>query len=502
MQSTSKQTFDSSEASWSPPRTALLWASSGVLGAAAAAMLCDGTPGLSWPLLVVGASLALLLVERPAARVLFSQRYAAIGLACVLSGAAAITAEPGIQFLLFVGLLWLGAVVTCLAGGLPPRSLGAGRLAGAPFVAPVLIAREATRVVGEGVSTLGTEESVPPLRGVALAVPILAILVALLGEADPSFGAFRDGVVHVLTNLSGLGRVIFGLVVAFSCLGYLNLARRHASRPIEWRGRREPGARHTDIERGIVQGAIAALLGVFLLLQLSYLFGNPGARPGSGVTLAEAVHRGFTEMSLVVAFVAAVLALLDRRALRGARERWVGLLSAVVVIECLVLLASAYYRLAAYEGAYGYTELRIGVRLYIGFLAVTVVLLAAELNRGMDAARFCWRVSVAALAMLAVLGYWNYSAWILDANLERFARSGRLDRDYLAQTGINGLPALVAALPRLDADSRAEVIKLVCGNPDSRCSSAATAPESSWFEWNLRRSSARAAFKELAHDQS
>ena len=500
MQSTSLPATDSPAAGQSPPRTAPLWLLSGALGFAAAAMLCDRTPGLSWPLLVVGATLALLLIERPAARLLLTRRYMAVGLACVLSGAAAVTAAPGIQFLIFVGLLWLGAVASCLAGGLPPRSLGAGRLAGAPFVAPVLIAREASRVVGEGVSALGTEQCVPVLRGVALAAPIVAILVALLGAADPSFAAFRDGVVKLLTNLTGLGRVIFGVAFAIGCLGYLNLARRHAAQPAEWREARPPRSHYTDIERLIVLGSIAALFAVFLLLQVSYLFGNPGARVGSGVTLAEAVHRGFTEMSLVVAFVAAVLALLDRQALRGVRERWVHAVSAIVVIECLVLLASAYQRLVSYEAAYGYTELRIGVRLYIGFLAVTVVLLAAELNRGIDTARLCWRVSVAAIATLTILGYWNYTGWIVDANVGRFVQSGRIDRDSLAQTSIDGLPALVAALPRLDGESRAQVIKALCGEPDSRCRGVAPEVEPSWFEWNLRRAAARAALKELAHD--
>jgi len=500
MQSTSSLAGHTAKADALAPLTGLLWTLSAALGVAAAVMLCDGTPGLSWPILAVGAALALLLIERPTVRLLCSRRYAAVGLACLVSGAAAVTAEPGIQVLVFLGLLWCGAVATCLSAGLPPRSLGAGRLAGAPFVAPALIAREGARVVGEGVSALGTERSLPPLRGVVLAVPIAAVLIALLGEADPAFAAFRAGAVALLTNVSGLGRVVFGVAVAFGCLGALNLARRDARQPIAWRKPGVPTSRHTDVERVIVLGSIAALFAVFLLLQVSYLFGNPGARPGSGMTLAEAVHRGFTEMSIVVAFVAGILAALDRQALRGARERWVEVLGAVVVIECLVLLASAYHRLTAYEAAYGYTELRIAVRLYIGFLAVTIVLLAAELSHGIDVARFCWRISVVALVALVVLGYWNHSAWIVEANVERFARSGQLDREHLARTGTDGLPALVAALPRLDAETRVMVVKRVCGDPDTRCRSATTGPGSSWFEWNLRRASARAALEELSHD--
>ena len=107
---------------------------------------------------------------------------------------------------------------------------------------------------------------------------------------------------------------------------------------------------------------------------------------------------------------------------------------------------------------------------------------------------------LAALAVLAVLGYWNYSAWIVNANIERFVQSGRLDGDYLASTGPNGLPALVTSLPRLGAAGRAQLRLALCGDLGTPCRETAVAPESSWYEWNLRRFAARAASKELLHD--
>lgn len=474
-----------------PPRTALRWALGAALGTAAAAILYQAAPGLGWPLFVAASALALLLVERPGLRELLTRRYAAVGLACLISGAAAVTNIGIVQLLVYAATLWLGAVVACLSGGLPPESLLVGRLAGAPFVAPVLVLRATTDSVGEGIGVLGTERSVPPLRGVALALPLVAILVALLGEADPSFRSFRDAAWDLVTNLTGLGRVIFGVAVALLSVGYLGLLRQEGARPFRWRLADTPEPRHTDVERLIVLGSVAALFALFLVLQVASLFGNPGGRPGSGVTLAEAVHRGFTEMSVGVALVAAVLALLERRALRGAREAWVAATVSIVIIECLVLLASAYHRLVAYEEAYGYTELRMAVRLYIGFLGVTVALLAVELNRGFDAARLCWRVVVAALAALAVAGYWNYSAWIVGANIERYSRTGNLDAAYLARTEDDGLPELVALLPRLGASSRAELLTKIGGEPG--------ADSSAWFEWNLRRSAARAARREIIH---
>ena len=52
------------------------------------------------------------------------------------------------------------------------------------------------------------------------------------------------------------------------------------------------GARLGDTERLIILGSVVALFAAFLLLQLSYLFGNAPARIGSGVTFAEYARRG------------------------------------------------------------------------------------------------------------------------------------------------------------------------------------------------------------------
>lgn len=498
-----QSTFDSVDAGPRDAGRASLksWLWSIGVGAAAAAVLYAAEPGINWLLMTLAVGVALVAVERPHGTALRSRRYRAVALVVVLAGAAAVTDDSAVHVLLLVAILWLGALVACLAAGLPPASAGPGRLAAAPFVAPLLIAREATAVVGQGVKNVGTERSIPPMRGLALALLVVAPLFALLGEADPTFRTTRDELVRLLTSLEGLGRAIFAICVAVALLGYLNLSRRTAERGASLALPVERIPRHTDVERLIVLVSVAALFAVFLGLQVSYLFGNPGAAVASGTTLAEAVHRGFVEMSIVVALTAAVMAFLDRDARRGEREGYVRAVSCLVLVECLVILVSAYHRLSAYEFAYGYTEFRIYVRLYVGFLAVTVLLLAVELGRGMDVARLCWRVSVAALAALALLGYWNHSAWIVRTNAERFARTGQIDVAYLAATSSDGLPEIVRVLPRLEPKDRAYAVARLCERPEYRaCTGKSDLKSHPWYEWNLRRSAAAQAITELSHE--
>ena len=478
-----------------------LWIASLGLGALAAGVLYAAQPGINWLLIILGVAASLLTLERPAAPALRSPRYVAAGIAILLAGAAAVTDDPLVEFLLLVGILWLGALVAWLATGRLTDSFGAARLAGILLRAPPLILRESARAVGEGVRAVSSVRAVVAVRGIAIAVLVVAPLFALLGEADQTLGALRASIITLVTSLEGLGRLVFLLCVAFGCLGYLNLAHRYARTSCpdpEPNGR---VARYTDTERLIVLGSVAILFGVFLGLQVSYLFGNPGARAGSGVTLAEVVHRGFVEMTVVVALAAAVIVVLDRNARRGGREVLVRAVSGVVLLECLVILVSAYHRLSAYESAYGYTEFRIYVRLYVCFLGVSLVLLGAEFARGIDVGRLLWRNCVAALATLVVLGYWNHSAWIVRANLERYSRTGQLDVDYLGRTDNDGIPELVRALPGLDSRTRAEVRATLCAAPrKAACSGVPGATAAPWFEWNLRRAAAANAIKEFSRE--
>jgi two-component system, OmpR family, sensor histidine kinase BaeS len=493
MQSTSIVSSDGPQALARAP--AALWIASLGLGAAAAWLLYAAVPGINWLVMTLGIVAAVVAVERPESAALRSRRYHALALMPVLGAAEAVTCDPATQFLLFIGIAWLGAVAACLAAGVAPERLGPARLAAAGFVAPVIIARHAGTVLGGGVRTLGTETSVPLLRGALLAALVVAVFVALLGQADPTFGAVRDGFVDLLSNLNGIGRVVFFAIVAFGLLGFLHLDLGRPARAAPLPAT-DAERTHTEVERLIVLGSVASVFGLFLVLQLSYLFGNPGARVGSGVTLAEAVHRGFVEMSIVVALTVVIIVGLDRRAARGAHQRLVAGITFLVLAECLVLLASAYFRVTAYEAAYGYTDFRLYVRLYVACLAIVTFLLAGELARGLELARLCWRVSLAALAALVVLGYWNFSAWIVRANVDRFTASGRIDVRYLEQTGGDGVPELVRALPRLNPADRAAVVEELRTGRMSRGLTATPA----WFEWNLRRSAAQTARQEVLTD--
>ncbi|MGI8548585.1 MAG: DUF4153 domain-containing protein [Gemmatimonadaceae bacterium] len=100
-----------------------------------------------------------------------------------------------------------------------------------------------------------------------------------------------------------------------------------------------------------------------------------------------------------------------------------------------------------------------------------------------------------AFATLVALPYWNGDAWIARRNLDRFARTGRIDAAYLG-TGLSpdAYPTLVTALPLLPEPTRTEVSnRLTVRAP------RALGKEDAWYEWNWRRRNAREALAALQH---
>jgi two-component system sensor histidine kinase BaeS len=477
---------------------ARVWIAATLLATGASALLYDAGPGLNWLLATGAIAIGLIAIERPGRAALRSRRYAAAGLAVALSAAIVVTADRAVQGLLVLAIGGLGSVVARLGGGLAPEDLGPAQLAATPWRAARLTAAQSSRVVGDGVRALGSGRSIAPLRGTAFAVVIIVVFGGLLGEADPTLAAVRGALADVVTSLAGLGRAAFFTVTACGLLGFLSIAPEAGPRRSGATAAGAGPAVHTDAERLIVLGAVATLFATFLVLQLSYLFQNPGARVGSGVTLAEAVHRGFVEISLVVSLTSAILLVLDRRAARGPRDAWVRWTGYLVIAECLLLLASAALRLGAYEAAYGYTMFRVYVRLYLAFLGVTLLLLAGELRAGVRPARVCWRVGVAGLAMLFALAIGNPAAWIVRASVARYLATGRMDWDALATTRADGLPELVRSLPRLAPPDRQRLRAAMRDGAACRTDAGQSVPEA-WFEWNLRRAAAREACGQLQH---
>jgi len=251
------------------------------------------------------------------------------------------------------------------------------------------------------------------LKGLAIATPLVGIFLGLFLAADPAFAAiaqqtFKIDLGDVAVNL------VLGSVTAWLAAGFLHglsifkidqpLLAAHAT-PNSLTDSFEydqielgssatrfnavipdvapPGKAWLSLgltEMATVLGSINLLFAGFVIVQLRYLFGGASlVELTPGLSYADYVHKGFFELNTVVALVLPLLlaadAMLTRKSKLG--EYTFRLLAGTQITLVLVILSSAFVRMNLYQAAFGQSELRLYVTVFMSWLGSVCAIFGA-----------------------------------------------------------------------------------------------------------------------------
>ena len=288
----------------------------------------------------------------------------------------------------------------------------------------------------------------PVVRGIIIAIPILAVFSALLSSADVVFGQRINAFIE-LFSLEKLPeyilRGVFILIMAYLLAGiFIHAAQK--SRDEKLYGLEKPLIPQFlgFTEAAIILGSVVALFAFFVVIQFQYFFGGETNISVEGYTYAEYARRGFGELVLVAFFSLLLfqgLSTVVKRETSTQRKVFAGLGVGLVLLVFIMLL-SAYYRLTLYEEAYGFSRLRTYTHVFMIWLAL--LLLAVVVLDLLQRQR-----TFALAAMLALIGFaaslilLNVDAFIANHNVERAIDGEDLDVSYLASLSPDAVPALV-----------------------------------------------------------
>ena len=119
-------------------------------------------------------------------------------------------------------------------------------------------------------------------------------------------------------------------------------------------------------------GSVVILFAAFVAIQFQYFFGGQANIHIEGYTYAEYARKGFGEL-VAVAFFSLLLLLglgaITRRDTESQRKTFSSLGVGLVGLV-LVMLISAFQRLALYESAYGFSRLRAYTHVFMIWLAL------------------------------------------------------------------------------------------------------------------------------------
>ena len=275
------------------------------------------------------------------------------------------------------------------------------------------------------------------VRGLAIALPVVAALMALLASADAVFASFIE---FDFANL--VGHVFLFVIGALAMAAVLRLASiEHTDEP------RVPRAHLGVTEWTVVLVALNVVLGAFAVARIvSLTEGGQRVIESAGLTYAEYARSGFFQL-----IGAALLATGSLVALRSvadfatARQRtWFVALALGVVVLTLAMVVSAFHRIVLYESVFGLTMLRIYAQTATVWIGIVLVLLGARVaGVGSNRAWLTGTSVLTALALLFALNVMNPESFVARYNISHEQQPADFDAPYLADLGDDAVPAVV-----------------------------------------------------------
>ena len=200
-----------------------------------------------------------------------------------------------------------------------------------------------------------------------------------------------------------------------------------------------PAGRLGATEALVVLVVIDVVVGLFVGLQIAYLFGGQNTIVAAGMTYSDYARRGFFELVAASCLAGAVAVVLEATVARRSRPYLAALLGLLALTA--VVLVSAALRLRLYQDAYGWTELRLYVLTTIISLAAALALMTALALAG----RMHWLghgLAVIGVVALVTLNLVAPAAFVAARNVERI-----IDPASVAPGGHAGLDAVYLGRP-------------------------------------------------------
>jgi hypothetical protein len=333
------------------------------------------------------------------------------------------------------------------------------QLVGSMIARPIGFVAENRRSFSEepSLSEKRTTQVWPILRGIVIALPIIAIFASLLASADPIFATRLEGLIDLfkIDNLPEyIFRLAYILIFAYALAGAFLHAAQKSDEKVQEKTWISPFLGFT--EATIVLGSVVLLFVAFVVIQFQYFFGGQANISIEGYTYSEYARKGFGEL-VTVAFFSLLLLLglgaITRRETESQRRTF-SILGVGLVGLLIVMLIAAFQRLVLYEAAYGFSRLRTYTHIFmiwLGLLLVAVVVLEVlRRERAIGLAMI-----LASLGFIVSLNMLNVDAFIVRQNIRREIRSstdqtfaqGRADLDaqYFLDLSDDAIPPLVSA---------------------------------------------------------
>lgn len=367
------------------------------------------------------------------------------------------------------------------------------------FIRPIFIlpfsflahAAQAFREAGSRRKNLTKESKARQVfKGVLMALPILIIFTLLFASADLVVQTYLKQVFDFTISTEIIARALIVLLITILFVGVF--------RYIFQKGAKRESKSIALIERtiGSVETAvflslINALFLIFIIIQITYLFGGSQNITLEGFTYAEYARKGFFEL-LLVSLLTYFFIWASERSIKREKDRHSKAfiaLAAGLVLQTLIILVSSHQRLSLYEQAFGFTQSRFYAHVIILWIAVMLIVFLYTIFNQRYVGILTRSTIITAIIFLIGINIINPDALIARNNIERAGQSEAhpLDIWYLSRLSDDAVPEIVGLLDEqqpINDGVQMSVARNLYWRRDRRLNSTWG---NKWQAWNMAR---------------
>lgn len=289
------------------------------------------------------------------------------------------------------------------------------------------------------------------LLGLALCVPVLAVVIPLLVSADAAF----NNLVNMLPEFDFgefFPTVLLGSLLTF-VLYTRGAALVHAPKK-EVMPKAKKGMNAITVNT--VLSGVAVVYVAYLISQTDYFFGGFSGTLPEVFSTAEYARRGFFEMAVLSGFNLGLITLGLWLIKKETTPGFTKTLCVFIGMVSLLLIATASAKMFLYIGTYGLTPLRVLTQIIMLFLAITTVVVMVWLF--VPKLPYMKIVILAALLIGAVTFWVDVDTVVANYNADAYL-SGKLETVDLAHLFYDIGPEAADAIDRLAAEAQEPAIQ-------------------------------------------
>lgn len=278
------------------------------------------------------------------------------------------------------------------------------------------------------------------LKAILVAIPVVMFVIILLSTADDIFGNIFINIIENITlffenfNFVGIiGRIILVICIFLYLSSFFDnlVCRYEVSKADEC----EKFNNEDNTTVKIILGALNIIYIVFCFIQIKSLFMKVDIENYSSYA-----RKGFFQL-MIVSLINFVMILIAKNYVKSKNNKFVNIMSIIMIICTFIILVSAGYRMYLYENAYGYTLLRLLV--YITLFTETILLVPTIIYVIDKPINLKKSYFVIIMIVYVGINFLNLDNIIAENNVDRYFKTGKLDVYYLKnETGTDAIKQL------------------------------------------------------------